>query len=320
MVKLEGGQLYVELPMGERGERGAQGDSRPTFDWRGKVANVNGLPSNLGSAHAGYGFVAESDGHAHVWNGAQWFDVGAITGEKGDPGSAAALEVRNVTTSSAGGEGSASIGGEPGAQFLDLMLPRGERGLPGERGVPGIPGLLSDAADFDKSTPPASGNVPVWSASTQTWRPGQPGRSLVGPWTLGESSFAVAASNITANTKTLATLNLPEQEFAYRPLVFGSVSINSGDGARRVDMEVRVGSASGALVGKGLGVQSATAFTNQIAPGYSNPITPGSGEGTVPAGVPTTLHVVAARTVGTGAWAHGQAGATLTCWLQPVEG
>ncbi len=319
VVKLEGGQMYVELPVGETGPRGLQGENKATFEWQGTVANVNALPTTYGNGEIGYGYVAEDTGHAHVWNGNTWFDLGLIRGEKGDPGGAASLEVRNVSDSAPGGFGAVSISGPPGDQVIDFVLPRGEQGDQGVQGVPGIPGALTAAADYDNSIPPAQGQTLIWDQSTQTWKPGLPGRSLIGPFTLNEDAFEATENNISASSKNIAKLTVPAQDVAYRPLVFCSTAAVSGESPNRVDLLVRAGSTSGQVVAKGTGFYGNNTFALTALPNFGQSLTPGSSVGVVDAGVPCDFHAIVIRAQGNEPWAYGPIGAYLSVWAMPVN-
>ena len=69
---------------------------------------------------------------------------GEVGGE-GPTGPAAQLSIGTVT---AGDTAAATVTGEPPSQTLNLVLPRGERGLQGVRGIQGPPGAVPTTQDY----------------------------------------------------------------------------------------------------------------------------------------------------------------------------
>ena len=73
----------LQVPDGPKGEDGQDGTSVRII---GATGDQSGLPGGGGSAEIGDGIITEDDGHLHVWDGAQWEDVGEIRGPEGPTG------------------------------------------------------------------------------------------------------------------------------------------------------------------------------------------------------------------------------------------
>jgi hypothetical protein len=81
-------------PPGDDGAPGAPGADGTSVEIAGSVANAAALPGGLTAGDAGTGYIAQDTGHLHVWDGAEWDDVGNIKGPQGDPGDAGAMGPR----------------------------------------------------------------------------------------------------------------------------------------------------------------------------------------------------------------------------------
>ena len=99
-------------PKGDPGEKGADGTS---VNIEGSVANVDDL-ANLENVKKGDGYIVETNGHLHVYNGTAFVDAGSIKGPKGDQGL----------------QGEQGPKGDPGEAG-----PQGPQGLQGEAGPKG---------------------------------------------------------------------------------------------------------------------------------------------------------------------------------------
>ena len=63
-------------PTGPTGPKGKDGEDGTSVRIIGATGDQSGLPGGGGSAEIGDGIITEDDGHLHVWDGAQWEDVG----------------------------------------------------------------------------------------------------------------------------------------------------------------------------------------------------------------------------------------------------
>jgi hypothetical protein len=86
------GQPGEEGPPGPQGSRGLTGATGPqgppgsSVVITGSVPTSDDLPTGLGPADAGKGWLAEDTGHLWVWDGTQWVDAGVISGPPGPQG------------------------------------------------------------------------------------------------------------------------------------------------------------------------------------------------------------------------------------------
>lgn len=162
---------------GEPGEPGADGEPGPkgedgtSVTIRGAVDTAADLPTGLGEAEAGDGWVSQNDGHLHVWGGESWADVGPVRGPQGVPGEdgadgepgprgASAYEVA-VAEGFVGSESEwlEALRGEDGASAYAVALANGFDGSQSEwleslRGAPGADGKDgTDGADGADGAP-----------------------------------------------------------------------------------------------------------------------------------------------------------------------
>ena len=109
-------------PQGIQGEKGADGTS---VNIEGSVADVDAL-ATLENVKKGDGYIVETNGHLHVYNGTAFVDAGSIKGPKGDKGE----------------QGEAGPKGDPGEAG-----PQGPQGIQGEKGLQGEAGPKGDAGE-----------------------------------------------------------------------------------------------------------------------------------------------------------------------------
>lgn len=104
----------VDGPTGPTGATGPAGQDGTSVTIIGSVANASLLPSGLGPADAGDGYLTEDDGHLHVWSGSAWTDVGEIRGPEGATGPAGPAGATGPS-GGAGATGPAGVAGSVGA-------------------------------------------------------------------------------------------------------------------------------------------------------------------------------------------------------------
>ncbi|MFD4432803.1 hypothetical protein, partial [Nocardia sp. NPDC058497] len=172
-------------------------------------------------------------------------------------------------------------------------------------------------------------DVPTWDAALGKWKP-VPYPGLRGPWTIndnvawdGGAGFAPAESNISAATKLVAQLNVPAQDTAWRPLIFGGVIVASRENynqfSTRIDAEVRIGSPTGQRVALGSGQVTGAVSRARLQPffGVRN-VTPDSAIGVIPAGQNVTFYVVLSRNAGTANYDYIMDDSEVVCWARRV--
>jgi len=131
------------------------------------------LPTGLGPADAGKGWITTDTGHLWVWDGDSYSDAGNITGPpgaigpqgpqgvKGDTGATGATGAQG-TTGATGSQGPAGVAGPTGPAGADGALgPQGIQGAKGDKGDAGGQGVQgpigTTGAKGDKGDPGATG-------------------------------------------------------------------------------------------------------------------------------------------------------------------
>ncbi len=320
----------LELPIGSPGPSGPPGPAAMPFRWEGDIADtaaLTALAARLGPVHAGKAWRVMATNALMYWNG-QTFDIFPDAfGGRGPDGPANELTIGSVTTGAAGSDLEITVSGAPPAQTLDLVVPRGVQGAEGPAGPPGP---ITGATDFDGTVTLADGMVPMWSAATSKWTPtAYPGWR--GPWTISEgeawdggAGFVATAANISTSPYTLAVLNIPAQDTAWRPFVTGGAIVRTAatDGSVRVDVEACIGSPSGQIVALGVGLSYALDAMARLQPQFQvHDTTPTTTPGVISAGVATSLHIVLRRNYGgSGNFHYFRNAAHVAAWAVPVTG
>lgn len=316
-VTPEGGIL--ELPRGEKGDKGDKGDTANPVRMGAMVTTAEELPTNLGIRDANLCVPVFADRSLRVWTGYNWTTYPNWFGVKGDTGASQRVAVGTVVD---GTDGSVSLSpaSTDAVAVFDFVLPEGPPGERGEKGDVGPAASLSASPDVDMVTvPPTSGDVLRFNGAQ--WTPAKL-QAAIGPFTLPASSFSVASVNLlqfggTTNV-IIGTIGIPAMPFNWRPLVDGMVEVDTY--ACGVDIEVRLGTASGPVVGLAPGQTNQPDRTwSRIAPYFESAVTPGNTVGVVNAGVATNLVVIARRVFGAfGSWSTSKDKAQLSVMCQPV--
>ncbi len=135
-------------PQGVRGDTGPQGPAGIGVTFRGKRDSVEDLPAT--GKQGDYYLI---QGHAWIWDGAQWVDGGDFVGpqgsqgEQGDqgvqgqPGEAATVRIGTTSTLPAGSQATVINSGNERNATLDFGLPQGKDGPEGQRGPQGVQGI-----------------------------------------------------------------------------------------------------------------------------------------------------------------------------------
>ncbi|NKS29204.1 hypothetical protein GS534_00470 [Rhodococcus hoagii] len=309
----------LEMRKGEKGEKGDQGEPAYPFEWQGDMTNQQAIDNLLlGPDQKGWAYRNVETNAMHYWAGVGWVVFANAFGAPGPRGLANNLTIGTITTLPTGAAATASITGTPPNQVLNLGLPRGPQGVDGPRGAAAA---IRDAFDYDNSVAPQHGDLIAWNNTANKWRPVRnPG--VRGPYSIGPGSFPGVTNSQTIDGKTLTTMAIPAQDVAWRPLVQGGVETitNQTNNSSRVDVEVRLGSATGQIVGVGTGMPYQRWYTNRIQPYFDATMTPTSSVAVVPAGMATTLYVTIGRPFGTATYGHTNLRASLTCYCVPVPG
>lgn len=316
-VILDGLNCTVEIVEGPKGDIGPEGEPSWPWHWQGDaptVAFLNALQASLGPDEFGYAWRVVEDDRIRYWAGEQWYSLYGAFKKPGHRGASNVLTA-TATTGAVGSSAAATLTGTSPGQVLNLTVPQG---VTGDVGDPGSAGAILKSSDVN-ITDPYQDMVLSWDTATSKWVPGAPPHSR-GPWAIGSSSFNVG-SNINTIPKTLATITIPAQGYAWRPIIEGGVSLQCHVrtlGASRVDVEIRLDATDGEIVGYGTGFSTANWYYVRFYPKFAYPVSPGSSVGVVPAKKTTRLYVVTARPVGSNNYSINADAAQLIVYATPA--
>ncbi|WP_433598180.1 hypothetical protein ACQPXH_20680 [Nocardia sp. CA-135953] len=311
-------EALIELREGPAGGQGPEGDAAWPWQWRGDVADVAALKAlNLTTADARSAWRVVSENAVYYWTGLDFIAFANAFGRAGKAGPANAL-TGTAIAGAPGSSASARITGTTPGQNLEVTFPRG---VQGDTGDPGAAGRIQDAADvlIDADHPVAQDYVLEWNAALGKFVPA-PNPKLGGPWAVGKSQFS-GGSNLNEQ-KVLAAITIPGQPTAWRPQVRGSVRVLSSNGngyGTRTDVEVRIGSPTGELVGYGYGYDISSWDWVLIGPKFDFPLSPTANFGVVQPNQTVTLYVIAKRTKGSQSFSVDNTGAQLIVYAGQVS-
>ena len=317
----------LELPVGEVGPDGPAGPDAAPFRWEGDISDpgaLSALAPDLGPAQAGKAWRVESTNTLMYWNGTSFDAFPDAFGAAGPTGDVNSLSVGTVTTGAAGSDLIVSVTGTPPAQVVNLTIPRGVQGVDGPLGSPGP---IREAADYTESADPVNGAVPMWDSAAEKWKP-VPAPGWRGPWTITESTawdggagFLSSVNNVSTNPNTLAVVNVPAQDVAWRPMVLGGAQVRSAGAPTRMDLEACIGSTAGQVVAVGTGLSEAVWWYNQVVPQYqTSALTPAGSTGVIAAGASAAIYLVLRRNQGTGNYSYSRTYAHVAVWAVPATG
>ena len=113
----------IRGPQGPKGDQGDKGEDGAGVSIAGQVPTYADLPTGLGPADAGDGYLVEADGRLYVWSGTAF------------PADGSGAEFR-------GPQGPVGEKGEQGVQGI-----QGQKGDQGEQGLQGVKGDRGDKGD-----------------------------------------------------------------------------------------------------------------------------------------------------------------------------
>ena len=318
----------LELLTGTEGPVGPDGPPAAAFRWEGDIADraaLDALTPRLGIAQAGKAWRVLGTNTLMYWNGRGFDSFVDAFGALGPDGQPCTIAIGTVTTGAVGSELVATLTGTPPNLTLNLTVPRG---IKGRKGAAGGPGPLRNAGDYQDGTH-TDGMVPLWDTTAGKWVP-RPSPAWRGPWSISESTawdggagFAASQNNVGTSPNTVAQINIPAQDVAWRPFVSGGVAVatSKSDAGTRIDAFVRIGSASGQLVAKGVGIGYGIWHYNRFIPAFDTAsMTPGSATAVIAAGAATTLYVVLAHGIsGGGNYYYSRTNSNVVVWAVPVS-
>lgn len=163
--EVQGNLRGPQGPKGDQGDQGPAGQDGAGIEIAGSVATYAELPTNLGSANAGEGYLVEADGRLYIWNGTAFPSNGSGVefrgpqgpqGVKGDQGDQGIQGVQGPK----GDTGNQGIQGERGEKG-----DTGDQGIQGVQGVPGVKGDKGDKGDTGSAGAPGT-NGTKWHFGT----------------------------------------------------------------------------------------------------------------------------------------------------------
>ena len=134
----------IRGPQGPQGPIGPAGADGAGIEIAGSAATYAALPTGLGPADAGDGYLVEADGKLYIWNGTAWPVDGAGVEFRGPQGPAGADGAQGAS----GAQGATGAKGDAGAKG-----DKGDKGDPGDTGATGATGAAGAAgADGARGT------------------------------------------------------------------------------------------------------------------------------------------------------------------------
>ena len=336
IIEVTNGVGELTLPRGPQGEKGLDGEPGPglapdaVLDYPTDAEAQTHLPSGLGPLDRGYCVINDGTKTAFFWSGSAWLPVTDAVGLEGPLGPSVGLAVGTVTTSPSGGSASVTIDAASTAtlKILNFTLPRGPQGSVGV-GQQGDPGeALSAASDVQwPDGGPSNGQVMVWDTllGKAKWVTNTPGG--VGPFSVGPDQVTAVNDNSWPDEyKIIAQIAVPAMPFAWHPRVTGYVDVKVNGIMSRVDVEARLGSATGPCVARGAG-STITGFLENytprtVVPTFEGPMTPDNSSNSVAAGAATTIYITLRRidTVSTFGVQTRKDRASFAVYCDPVQG
>jgi hypothetical protein len=309
VIEVTDGSGDLFLPRGRQGDKGLDGEPGPAMAPAAVIAYatdaeaIASLPTGLGPLDKGYCVLNDTTNSAFFWSGTTWLTVTNAVGLQGPQGPPIGVSIGAVTTSPSGGSASVSLDPSSTAtnKVFNFTLPRGAQGSVGV-GSKGEPGdALASAGDVQWPTGgPADGQTMVWDDALgkmvfATFAPGP-----VGPYGAGPDQFAVINDNSWPDDyKQVCKITVPAQPFAWHPRVLGYCDVKVNGIMARVDLEARLNSPTGPLVGRGPGT-TITGFlenytTRTLIPCFEGPMTPETSAAMVAAGSAADIYLVIKR-------------------------
>lgn len=264
MIEVTNGVGELTLPRGDQGDKGDDGAPGPGLapdqvtEYATDELAIANLPGTFGAADRGFCSLNNPTKTAFFWSGTAWLAVQDAVGMQGPTGSTVSLGIGTVTTGPSGGTASVTL--DPSStetnKVWNITLPRGLQGVAGV-GIQGIPGdALLSANDVDHTNPPENGQVLVWDETLEKAKFSAPIGGSVGPYTIGPNDPALIAVNDSSwpqEYKQVGRIDVPAQAFSWHPRVEGYMDVKVSGSIARVDLEARLSSVTGPLVGRGPG-------------------------------------------------------------------
>lgn len=151
--------------IGPKGDRGEPGQDGAGIEISGSVLTYDDLPTDLGPADSGAGYLVQSDGKLYIWTGTSFPPSGSGVefrgpqGPKGDQGEQGDQGIQGIQ----GPKGDTGNTGEKGDR--GEKGDTGDQGIQGVQGVPGVKGDKGDKGDTGDTGAPGT-NGTRWHFGT----------------------------------------------------------------------------------------------------------------------------------------------------------
>lgn len=337
IIEVTNGIGELLLPRGRTGDTGANGEPGPKLapdlvvSYADDTVAHSNLPGGLTDVDRGYVVLNDTTKTAFFWNGESWTIVHDVVGLRGDIGPSVGFSIGSVTTSPSGGSAQVSIdpSSTPTNKVLNFVLPRGGQGAVGvgQKGEPGD--AINSAGDvFIPEGGLADGQGLIWDSTINKWRPFALSAGPVGPYGIGPNEFTVVNdNNWSQDYKTIARIDVPEQGFAWHPRVSAQCDVKLTGIQARVDLEARLGSPTGPVIGRGPG-NTVTAVLDNYYPRQldtafeGGPVSPDSPSFSVPKGTVGSIYLTLRRidTLATFGVSTRRDRSSMTVYCDPIPG
>ena len=229
----------VDTP-GRQGDPGPKGDPGQGISLSGSVAGYGDLPTGLGAADAGKGYLVQADGRLYVWDGAAFPANGAgaaFTGPQGPQGPQGDAGPQGIQgpQGEPGPKGNTGDTGPQGPAGADSTVP-GPQGIQGPQGDTGPQGPQGIQGPQGEPGPAGSGSGDVLGpASSVDGTPvvfdGSTGKYIkAGTKQLSTEDYTTAEKSKLAGVATGATANATDAALRDRATHTGTQAIGTVTG------------------------------------------------------------------------------------------
>ncbi len=327
--EVAGGNGFITVPI-IQGRPGPAGSNAPAPDLQMQVFDDPGeLPTNLidDPADIGKYWVVrefDEDGNpsgskVYMWYGDhyEWFQMG--TEGPAGPVPIISFSVHLLDPEDPDLENEVVTTGDAyhPSVLLKIKAPRGPEG-PATN--------IADAPDVDMTPAPETGDTLVYNNADGKWHPSTLSGFVPKFYTYPEGGF-IDVGVAFGTSVPIGTCVIPPQEWDCVPVVFGHFRLSGIEFDTTpfmLGVEVRLGSTTGTLVGRGWGNSSEYSYVFPHASEAAHPgnaITPDNGRAVIPAGstgTAATLYVNAFNDGVAGVYSFDHGGAQLSVQLFPV--
>lgn len=298
VAEIEAGNLDVDV-LAYKGDQGDPGRDGMPPRFVADVASEAALPSpsTMGPADIGKWWGVTGTPHAWFYNGTATLSKRENYTQTGPPGPSITLTKGTITE---GTDWNFSVEQAAADSYrLNIVAKPGPKGE--DSTVPGPTATISTASDFDDTTEPTTGDALVWTSGGK-WAPKRIATSPGVYKKDGSASDWLAVntgSNWAGDYQTITTLVIAAQPWPYEPDVHALCEFMVSGTNVRMDLEARLGSVSGPLLGRGAGA-SLSSYLNEwvprtLVPGGEETAAPGASSTIVAAGAQATIFLLARR-------------------------